>query len=94
MLAHAQRYRGCASTASTGSLPKPRPPPSRTNTDGPKLTSVGKLFSFEPLNGYVGSFDESPKQEIEVSQKAVLSPFIPHLRYYPWWAIFLSGRWM
>ena len=67
MPTYAQCYRGCASIASTGSLLKPRPPPSRTKSDGPRLTSVGKLFRFEPLNGYVGSFDESPKQEIEVS---------------------------
>ena len=63
----AQRYRGCASTASTCSLPKPRPPPSRAKSDEPELTGMGKLFSFEPLNGYFRSFDEGPENEVEVS---------------------------
>ena len=77
MPTHAQRSRGCASTPSTGSLPMPRPPPSRTKNDGPKLTSVGKLFSFEPLNGYVGSFGESPKQEIKSARRWYYLPSSP-----------------
>ena len=51
MPTHGQRYRGCASTASTGSLPMPRLPPSRAKSDGPELTGMGKLLSFETLNG-------------------------------------------
>ena len=65
------------STASTGSLPMPRLPPSRSKSDEPEHTGMGKLLSFEILNGYVGSFDESPKKEIEVSQGAGITSLQP-----------------
>ena len=38
---------------------------------------MGKIFSFETLNGYVRSFDENPKSEIEVSQEAGITSLQP-----------------
>ena len=37
----------------------------RTESDEPMLTGVGKTFAFPDWYGYVGSFDESLKAEIE-----------------------------
>ena len=52
-------------------------------SDGPELTGVGEQFSFETLKGYVGSFDESVKNEIEARQEASLASLYPPYPLYP-----------
>ena len=39
-------------------------------SDGPELTGVGETFVFPDWFGYVGSFDESLKAEIEAKDEA------------------------
>lgn len=41
----------------------------RAESDGPEITGVGEKFAFESLNGYVGSFDESLKNEVEAREE-------------------------
>ena len=38
---------------------------------------MGKIFSFEALNGYVRSFDENPKSEIAAGQEAGITSLHP-----------------
>ena len=41
----------------------------RAESDGPELTGVGETFAFPDWFGYVGSFDESLKAEIEAKDE-------------------------
>ena len=43
--------------------------------DGPELTGVGEQFKIDTLTGYIGSFDESTKNDIQSRDEA--SPTYP-----------------
>ena len=49
----------------------------RAESGGPELTGVGEKFEFNTLTGYVGSFEENLKNEIEAREEASLTPITP-----------------
>ena len=51
----------------------------RAESDGPELTGVGEQFNIETLIGYVGSFDENLKNEIQSREEASSTPAFSHL---------------
>ena len=55
----------------------------RAASDGPELTGVGEQFRIDNLTGYVGSFDESLKNEIAAREEASLTSLIIPLHSYP-----------
>ena len=48
----------------------------RAESDGPELTGVGEQFNLDTFTGYVGSFDEILKNQIEDREEASLTPLI------------------
>jgi cerevisin len=49
----------------------------RAESDGPELTGVGEKFDLPTLNGYVGSFDDSLRAEVEAREEASNPPPLP-----------------